>query len=132
MDKLQLAKIGLQRGSVCHWQQPFGPHYAVILNLDWPPQDDIVLFSIMTSKIAKFPAVLDSQIIRTGPREYPFLTMDTVIDLRIVHEAQLTAITRQPQFAVKATLLQDHLLRVDEILRASMTIEQAVLARIVR
>jgi hypothetical protein len=64
VQKLELAKAGLKRGSICHWQQPFGNHFAVILNLDWPPPNDVVLFSIMTS--SKFPGFVKSEIIRTG------------------------------------------------------------------
>jgi hypothetical protein len=60
VEKLQLAKAGLKRGSICHWQQPFGDHFAVILNLDWPPPNDVVLFSIMTS--SKFPGFVNSDI----------------------------------------------------------------------
>lgn len=132
VEKLQLAKLLLRRGSVCHWRQSFGNHFAVILNLDWPPPEDVVLFSIMTSKTAKFPPSVDNQIIRTGPSDYSFLTMDTVIDLREVHEAKLSAITTQPEFAVKANLTAAHLERTDAILRASMTITQYVLDRIVK
>jgi hypothetical protein len=132
VDKLQLAKIGLKRGSICHWQQPFGPHFAIILNLDWPPADDVVLFSIMTSKTSKFPSSVDSEIIRTGNHDYSFLTLPTVIDLRQVHVAKLSAIVMQPQFAVRASLTAAHLTRTDQILRASLTIEQNILDRIVK
>lgn len=86
----------------------------------------------MTSKTVKFPPSVDNQIIRTGPSDYSFLTMDTVIDLREVHEAKLSAITTQPEFAVKENLTAAHLERTDAILRASMTITQYVLDRIVK
>lgn len=129
MEKLQLAKALLKRGSICHWQQPFGNHFAVILNLDWPPADDVVLFSIMTS--SKFPGFVDRDIIRTGPSDYEFLTKDTVIDLRNVHAVTLSAIVRQPQFSVKGSLTADHVKRTNEVLRASMTVDQAILDRIV-
>ena len=129
MQKLQLAQAGLKRGSICHWQQPFGNHFAVILNLDWPPPDDVVLFSIMTS--SRFPGFIDKDIIRTGPADYSFLTKDTVIDLRHVHATKLSVIVTQPQFAVKGTLTSDHIERTNEILRASMTVDQHVLDRIV-
>jgi hypothetical protein len=129
VEKLQLAKAGQKRGSICHWQQPFGDHFAVILNLDWPPPNDVVLFSIMTS--SKFPGFVNSDIIRTGPADYAFLTKDTVIDLRNVHIAKLSAIVMQPQFAVKGALTSDHMERTNEILRASMTVDQDILDRIV-
>lgn len=129
MEKLELAKAGLKRGSICHWQQPFGNHFAVILNLDWPPADDVVLFSIMTS--STFPAFVNNQIIRTGPSDYGFLTKDTVIDLRQVHDAELSVVVVQPQFSVKGNLTFEHLERANEILRASMTVDQDILDRIV-
>ena len=88
-QKLRLIQGALNRGSICHWQQPFGPHFAVILNNVWPPPDDVVLFSIMTSKTLKFPAIVDNEIIRTGPEEYSFLNVPTVIDLRVVHAVKL-------------------------------------------
>jgi hypothetical protein len=74
LQKLQLAKATLKRGSICHWQQPFGNHFAVILNLEWPPLDDVVLFSIMTS--SKFPSFINNEVIRTGPNDYGFLNKD--------------------------------------------------------
>jgi hypothetical protein len=129
VDKLQLAKAALKRGSICHWQQPFGNHFAVILNLDWPPPNDVVLFSIMTS--SKFPGFVNNDIIRTGPADYAFLTKDTVIDLRNVHAARLSAIVTQPQFAVKGALASVHMERTNEILRLSMTVDQEILDRIV-
>lgn len=129
MDKLQLAKAGLKRGSICHWEQPFGNHFAVILNVEWPPSDDVVFFSIMTS--SRFPGFVENAIIRTGPSDYGFLTKDTVIDLRHVHAADLTAVVTQPQFAVKGSLTSDHIGRANEILRASMTVDQNILDRIV-
>jgi hypothetical protein len=129
VQKLQLAKAGLKRGSICHWQQSFGNHFAVILNLDWPPPNDVVLFSIMTS--SKFPGFVDSDIIRTGPADYAFLPKETVIDLRNVHAAGLSAIVTQPQFALKGELTSDHMERTNEILRLSMTVDQEVLDRIV-
>lgn len=132
MEKLQLAKLALTRGSICHWKQPFGPHFAVILNLEWPPPDDVVFFSIMTSKVAKFPASVTAQIIRTSPKDYPFLSMETIIDLRQVHAAKLTSIAEQPEFGVRGTLTPDHLDETDRILRDSMTVEQTVLDRVVR
>jgi hypothetical protein len=130
VQKLQLAKAALKRGRICHWQQPFGNHLAVILNLDWPPPDDFVLFSIMTS--SKFPSFVNNAIIRTGPGEYGFLNRDTVIDLREVHAAVLSAIVAQPQFAVRGELTSGHMARANEILRASRTVSQDVLDRIVR
>jgi hypothetical protein len=129
VQKLELAKVALKRGSICHWQQPFGNHFAVILNLDWPPADDVVLFSIMTS--SKFPTFVNDQIIRTGPSDYGFLTRDTVIDLRQVHDAELSVVVTQPQFGVKGNLTFEHLERANEILRASMTVDQDILDRIV-
>jgi hypothetical protein len=129
LQKLQLAKAALKRGSICHWQQPFGNHFAVILNLDWPPPDDVVLFSIMTS--SKFPSFVNNAIIRTGPSEYEFLNKDTVIDLREVHAAALSKIVGQPQFAVRGELISSHVERTNEILRASRTVSQDVLDRIV-
>jgi hypothetical protein len=129
LQKLQLAKAALKRGSICHWQQPFGNHFAVILNLEWPPPDDIVLFSIMTS--SKFPSFVNNEIIRTGPSEYGFLNRDTVIDLREVHAAALSAIVAQPQFAVRGELTSGHMERTNEILRASRTVSQDILDRIV-
>jgi hypothetical protein len=83
VQKLELAKAGLRRGTICHWQQPFGNHFAVILNVTWPPLNDVVLFSIMTS--SNFPGFVNDAIIRTGPNDYAFLKRDTVIDLRHVH-----------------------------------------------
>lgn len=132
MQKLQLAQAALKRGSICHWQQSFGPHFAVILNLEWPPFDDVVLFVIMTSRTGKFPSSLDDQIIRTGPNEYSFLTVATIIDFRQVHQARLSAIVNQPQFAVKGNLTQSHVDQADRILRASVTVEQAILDRVVK
>jgi hypothetical protein len=129
VQKLQLAKAGLKRGSICHWQQPFGNHFAVVLNLDWPPPNDVVLFSIMTS--SKFPGFVNRDIIRTGPADYAFLTKDTVIDLRNIHAAGLSAIVTQPQFAVKGELTSDHMERTNEILRLSMTVDQEILDGIV-
>jgi hypothetical protein len=129
VQKLQLAKAGLKRGSICHWQQPFGNHFAVILNLDWPPPNDVVLFSIMTS--SKFPGFTDSDIIRIGPMDYSFLTRDTVIDLRHVHAAKLSMIVAQPQFAVKGVLTSGHIDRANEILRVSMTVDQDILDQVV-
>jgi hypothetical protein len=129
VQKLELAKAGLKRGSICHWQQPFGNHVAVILNLDWPPPNDVVLFSIMTS--SKFPGFVKSEIIRTGPGDYAFLTRETVIDLRHVHAATLSAIVMQPQFSVEGALTADHLRMTDEILRASMTVDQEILDKVV-
>jgi len=129
VQKLQLAKAGLKRGSICHWQQPFGNHFAVILNLEWPPPDDVVLFSIMTS--SSFPSFVNNEIIRTGPGDYQFLNRDTVINLRQVHAAGLSMIVTQPEFAVKGELTADHLKRTDEILRTSMTVDQEILDRIV-
>ena len=121
----------MKRGSICHWQQSFGPHLAVILNLDWPPLDDMVFFSIMTSKTSKFTASVNNEIIRTGPADYDFLSMDTVINFRVVHDAKLSDIVTQPQFAVRGNLTPGHLNRADEILRASVTIVKAVLDRVV-
>ncbi|MGH9424091.1 MAG: hypothetical protein ACRD3J_29225 [Thermoanaerobaculia bacterium] len=131
MQKLQLAKAGLTRGCICHWQQPFGNHFAVILNLAWPPGDDVVLFSIMTSNIRRFPDSVSNEIIRTGPKDYSFLSIDTVINLREVHAASLSAIVTQPQFSAKGMLTDAHLKRVNDILRASIIIEEEILDRIV-
>jgi hypothetical protein len=130
VQKLQLAKAALKRGSICHWHQPFGNHFAVILNLEWPPPDDVVLFSIMTS--SKFPSFVNKEIIRTGPSDYGFLNKDTVIDLREVHAADLSRIVAQPQFAVRGELISVHMERTNEILRASSTVSQEVLDRVVR
>jgi hypothetical protein len=92
-----------------------------------------VFFSIMTSKTQKFPRSVDSQIIRTGPADYGFLTTDTIIDLRQVHAAQLTAIANQREFGVKGYLITtEHAADVDTILRASMTVEERVLERVVK
>jgi hypothetical protein len=129
VEKLQLAKAALKRGSICHWEQPFGNHFAVILNLRWPPSDDVVFFSIMTS--SKFPGFVENEIIRTGPRDYGFLTKETVIDLRHVHAAKLSAIVSQRQFAAVGALTSDHIERANEILRASMTVPQDILDQVV-
>ncbi|MEA2337611.1 MAG: hypothetical protein QOE82_1618 [Thermoanaerobaculia bacterium] len=83
----------------------------------------------MTS--SKFPGFVDRDIIRTGPSDYEFLTKDTVIDLRNVHAANLSAIVTQAQFGVKGQLTSDHIERTNEILRASMTVDQDILDRIV-
>lgn len=130
-QKLALLKSTLKRGSICHWRQPFGPHFAVILNLDWPPPEDVVYFSIMTSKTAKFSSFIEDEIIRTGPKDYPFLSSETVIDLRIVHEATLPVVCAQPEFGVKGSLTVIHLELIDEILRRSETVEEIILQRIV-
>lgn len=130
MQKLQLAQAGLKRGCICHWEQSFGPHFAIILNLEWPPADDIVLFSIMTS--SWFPEFVNNQIIRTGPEDYGFLDRPTVIDLRQVHIARLSKIVVQPRFAVKCDLLPKHVARTDEILRDSATVDQNILDLVVR
>lgn len=131
MDKLQLAKIGLTRGSICHWKHPFGPHLAVILNLDWPPPDGVVLFAVMTDG-SRFSAIHAAEIIRTGPQDYPFLKKETVINLRQVLQADLAKITAQPEFSARSTLTAEHLKRTDEILRASLTVEQSILERVVK
>ena len=82
----------------------------------------------MTSSM--FPGFVNTDIIRTGPADYAFLTKDTVIDLRNVHAANLSAIVMQPEFAVKGTLTTYHIERTNEILRASMTVDQEILDRI--
>jgi hypothetical protein len=130
-QKLHLIHVALKRGSICHWQQPFGPHFAIILNNVWPPQDDVVFFSIMTSKTSKYPSLVDNEIIRTGPHEYSFLTVPTVIDLRVVHSAKLSLIVTQSQFSPKGTLLPEHLQLTNEILRKSVTVEAEIIARVV-
>lgn len=83
----------------------------------------------MTS--SPFPTFVNDQIIRTGPSDYAFLTKDTVIDLRHVHSAELSKIVMQPQFAVKGDLTSDHMTRTSDILRASMTVDQDILERVV-
>jgi len=130
-QKLRLIQGALNRGSICHWQQPFGPHFAVILNNVWPPSDDVVFFSIMTSKTAKYPSVVDNEIIRTGPEEYAFLNVPTVIDLRVVHAVKLPLIVNQKEFSPKGTLLPQHLALANEILRRSLTVEAVILERVV-
>lgn len=130
-QKLHLIQGTLKRGSICHWQQPFGPHFAVILNNAWPPPDDVVLFSIMTSKTTKYPSLVDDEIIRTGPEEYGFLNVPTVIDLRVVHAVKLSLIVAQREFSPKGRLLPEHLALANEILRRSLTVEEEVIERIV-
>ena len=130
-QKLHLIQGTLNRGSICHWQQPFGPHFAVILNNVWPPPDDVVLFSIMTSKTSKYPSLVDDEIIRTGPEEYSFLTVPTVLDLRVVHDAKLSLVVTQRQFSPKGRLLPEHLALANEILRRSVTVEEEIIERVV-
>ena len=91
----------------------------------------MVFFSIMTSKTSQFPASVSSEIIRTGPADYDFLSMDTVINFRVVHDARLSDIVTQPQFAVRGSLTPDHLERANGILRASVTIVEEILGRVV-
>jgi len=129
-QKLHLIQGTLKRGSICHWQQPFGPHFAVILNNVWPPQDDVALFD-HDSKTSKYPSFADQEIIRTGPEEYTFLNVPTVIDLRIVHSATLSLVVTQSQFSPKGTLLPEHLALANEILRRSVTVETEILERVV-
>jgi hypothetical protein len=131
-QKHNLLKATLSRGSICYWRQDFGPHFAVILNLDWPPQDDVVYFSIMTSRTEKYSAFLDDQIVRTGPTDYDFLNRDTIIDFRTVYPVALAAICSQPEFGVKGRLSDAHIALADEILMRSDTVEELVLDRVVR
>lgn len=130
-QKLHLIQGALKRGSICHWQQPFGPHFAVILNNVWPPPDDVVLFSIMTSKTSKYPSLVDNEIIRTGPGEYGFLNVPTVIDLRVVHAVKLSLIVTQKEFSPKGWLLPEHLTLANEILRRSLTVDEQTIERVV-
>lgn len=130
-QKLHLVQGTLNRGSICHWQQPFGPHFAVILNNVWPPADDLVFFSIMTSKTSKYPSNVDDEIIRTGPEEYGFLNVPTVIDLRVVHAVKLSLIVTQREFSPKGRLLPQHLTLANEILRRSLTVDQQTIERVV-
>ena len=130
-QKLHLIQGTLNRGSICHWQQPFGPYFAVILNNVWPPPDDVVFFSIMTSKTSKYPSIVDDEIIRTGPGEYSFLNVSTVIDLRVVHAVKLSLIVTQREFSPKGTLSPQHLTVANVILRRSLTVDQQTIERVV-
>ena len=85
----------------------------------------------MTSKTAKYPSVVDNEIIRTGPEEYAFLNVPTVIDLRVVHAVKLPLIVNQKEFSPKGTLLPQHLALANEILRRSLTVEAVILERVV-
>lgn len=131
-QKLQLIAKTLHRGIICHWDTDFGRHWAVILNLDLPPKDDTLYFSIFTSNVNAY-AYVKNEVIFTGPSDYKFLSKPTVINLRQVHPAKLSEIVKQKSFSLESvSLTNDHLLEADRILRASLTVEAEMLVKVVR
>ena len=114
------------RGAVFHhWSARAGKtKYLVVLNHQWPPDEDIVIYAFTTTNIEHFAAahIPEETIVRLSPGDYGFVTAPTVIDLTRPEVEQLSAIVSAPKFKFVAQLRSEHVKRIDDAVRASTVI----------
>ena len=114
------------RGAVFHhWSARAGKtKFLVVLNRDWPPVEDLVIYAFTTTNIEHFVAahVPEETIVWLSPGDYGFVTAPTVIDLTRPEVEQLSAIVSAPKFKFVAQLRSEHVKRIDDAVRASTVI----------
>lgn len=131
----------LVRGQIIHLECTFRGHdgaifqrskFAVVLNATLP--DDPVFAALATSKVAHYSKtkLFTDDVIAIPAGSYAFLSKDTIISLRSLHQFDIDELRKQyaaKTLTIVGKLHKVHLDQVDTILQKSLLIERWKLKR---
>lgn len=107
--------------------------FGIVLNKDWSEPE--VLLAITTTKIEWFSSGhFDRDIVRLHPGIYPWVTSETVVDLRSIRSElvdDLKTLCERQDMSFEQELGEPTIAELDEKLRASRLIELRIKKRII-